>query len=444
MANHVYILCPFADESSLYTSWLDRLPVPYTIVKDIAAFWTPPDDASIVITHMHYRWDDLSGLRKLLTDFPHIPVLVLADGVLEYRNTWQNGGIPDGSMFQPLFGHKIACIGKSQARILESWGNVGKCEVIGLPRLDALAAQYAAAPVVGSVNQKPNETFELLIATAQTPAFDDQQYTTVVRSLKDLQHWINEHPAVDGRQINTTWRLTAGLDEALGLPPHNDRKDGPLEPMLDLLGRVDGVITTPSTVYLESALKGQPTAILDYHNTPAYVPPAWTISAKAHIGSVIRELARPPLPKLLFQGTTLADALEHRPSATDRLIDLILTMIACGDAAAQQNQPIEYPYRIIADANENFFPVLESFDIEQLFPNAPGFKTDDLRQLQIELNAATSRIGELPAIVEQQFEEMETFRDLLDKSRARREKMFGDIKALQQRCKTLKAQLDEK
>ena len=46
--------------------------------------------------------------------------------------------IVPGSIFQPVVGHKIACLGRSQARILESWGNVGKCEIVGAPRLDRL------------------------------------------------------------------------------------------------------------------------------------------------------------------------------------------------------------------------------------------------------------------------------------------------------------------
>lgn len=417
--------------------------MPYTLVDDNPAKWTPPNDASIVITHMHYRWEDLSALRRLLTQFPHIPLLVLADGILEYRNTWLNAGIPEGSMFQPLFGHKIACIGKSQARVLESWGNVGKCEVIGLPRLDAIAAS-ANNNVPKAIKQPASEKFRLLIATAQTPAFNDSQYDTVVQSLQDLRQWLVDHPALHGRTIETSWRLTAGLDEAIGLPTGNVTTDGPLRPLLEVLDDSDAVITTPSTTYLESVLKGKPTAILDYHNTPAYLPPAWTIAAKSHIATVIRELANPPLPKLLFQDTTLADGLEHRSPATDRMIDLVLTMIACGNVAAETDQPIEYPYRIIADPDQGIFPVMESFDIQQLFPNAECFANDDLRQLQVELDAAIHRMGALPEVAHRQSLDLEKFRVLLDQSRQRREKMFETIKQLQARCQTLKAKLDAK
>src|SRR5688572_27537421 len=71
-----------------------------------------------------------------------VPVLHVVDGVLEWRNTWENPrslseerGLP---LFQPVLADKIACLGRSQARILESWGNLGRCEVVGAPRLDNL------------------------------------------------------------------------------------------------------------------------------------------------------------------------------------------------------------------------------------------------------------------------------------------------------------------
>lgn len=435
MADHVYILCPFASKSGLYRSWLDALPLPYTIVEDFVVNWQPPDDASIIVTHMHYRWEDLSTLRRLLTDHPEIPVLVLTDGILEYRNTWQHPGLAAGSMFQPLFGHKIACIGRGQARVIESWGNVGKCEVVGLPRFDALASQEFAPPT-------KSENFRLLIATAQTPAFDDRQRATVLQSLKDLQQWLDHNPTIDGRPVETTWRLTDGLDEALGFAPRDPVTEGKLPPMLEVMDNVDGVITTPSTVYLESVLKGRPTAILDYHNTPAYISPAWTISAASHIGPVVQELADPPKPKLLFQDTTLHDHLECRSPAVDRMIDLILTMIECGKMAAEAGKPIQYPYRIISDPEKGFFPVLESFDIQQLFPSVDSFQQSDPNALQVELNAAIERLGELPEMLANRDAELAKALDLLDHSRTKRRQIFADFKDLQARFLKLKERLN--
>ena len=435
MADRVYILCPFAGESSLYTSWLDRLTVPYTIEHDPAVLWEPPADAGLVVTHMHYRWEDLSVLRRLTTEHPKLPVLVLADGILEYRNVWQHPGLVAGSMFQPLMGHKIACIGRAQARILESWGNVGKCEVVGLPRLDSVVA-------VKNKKKPKSDKFRLLIATAQTPSFDDTQYQTVVKSLRDLQGWLNNNPKVDGREVEATWRLTAGLDQEIGLPQHDDEVDGQLPPMLDVLADADAVITTPSTVYLESVIKGLPTAILDYHNTPAYVPPAWTISAENQIGQVITELADPPLPKMMFQETTLHDNLECRSPASDRLIELIQSMIECGNKAAVSDSELEYPFRIVADPSKGFFHVLETFEIERLFPNVETFQNHDLRALQVELNAARECLDPLPKQLADCELDLINFKELLDECRAGRKENFDNFKDLKARFVKLKARLE--
>ena len=42
---------------------------------------------------------------------------------------------------RPILAHKAACIGASQAHVLNQWSNSGKTEVVGIPRLDAIPAQ---------------------------------------------------------------------------------------------------------------------------------------------------------------------------------------------------------------------------------------------------------------------------------------------------------------
>ena len=60
-----YILCHFADESPIYKPWLDQLPIPFEVVSGYTPNWEPPDDAAIIITHMHYSWEELSILSGL-------------------------------------------------------------------------------------------------------------------------------------------------------------------------------------------------------------------------------------------------------------------------------------------------------------------------------------------------------------------------------------------
>jgi len=329
---------------------MDRSPLPVTIVKENLHAWDLPPDAGIVVTHMHYRHEELAKLREIYARNT-VPILILADGILEYRNTWEHPDLPDASMFQPLTAHKLACIGRGQVRVIESWGNIGKCEFVGLPRMDAVN-ENSVPPV------RTEGPFRLLIATANTPAFNDEQRETVVQSLTHIRERLEKNPKVNGRQCEVTWRLTDGLERAIGLPESeipSEEWDAPKrKPLSEVIDEVDAVITTPSTLYLESVLKKRPTAILDFHNRPHYVPAAWTINAPIHFNWTLRELADPPGHKMLFQEATLQDQLECEGSATDRLMELMETMIESGKVARAENESIKLPHRIITDPRRGF------------------------------------------------------------------------------------------
>ncbi len=437
--DRAYILCHFADESPIYKPWLDQLPIPWEVVSGYTPNWEPPDDAAIIITHMHYSWEELSILRRVQERSPRLPVLILSDGILEYRNTWEHPELPEGSLFQPLFGHKIACIGKSQVRAIEAWGNLGRCECGGLPRLDAVVA--AKPP---KVNREG--TFKLLIATANTPAFDDDQRKTVVDSLTHLKRIIDANTVINGRDVEVVWRLTSGLDEEIGLPvPEKGKKPS----LLSVIDKVDAVITTPSTLYLESVLKKRPTAILDFHNTPMYVSSAWSISAPAHTRQTLLELESPPAPKMLFQEAALQDNLESRTPAVPRLIKLITAMIEAGQTARAEDAELKLPYRILHDAEKGFFPVLESFELNRLYPNNEIFQNDDVTRLQIELEALTKRLDSAPVEITRLRNQCLSYSKLIaemqeaqESSRAVIGKMNEQVAAIKIRNEDLKERLD--
>jgi hypothetical protein len=397
--------------------------IPCVVIDESLPDWHPPEDAGIIITHMHYRWEELSKLRKIL-DRDRVPILVLSDGILEYRNTWENPGLPDGSLFQPLFGHKLACIGRGQSRVIESWGNAGKCEVVGLPRLDAIESG-AVAPV------QTSGPFRILIATANTPSFNDSQRATVVDSLKAVQAWFESKPAVGERPVKVTWRLSDGLDEALGVGDGVDPEDRP--PIGEVIEEVDAVITTPSTMYLESVLRGRPTAILDFHNSPQYVTSAWTVSAAEQLDQVIGELADPPLPKMMFQQHVMNEQLECQTPAKPRLLRLIETMIKSGEQARVNRVPIELPARILTNAQQEGWIGAPSFDMADLYKNNPAFQDLELRRLQVELSAAVARLEQMPAELAEKNRYIAKLMRSLDRSRVRVEDMHNRVVAIRKR-----------
>lgn len=417
-----YILCRFAHKSGIYNSWMNDCPYQCVVVQDLLPEWRVPADAGIVITHMHYRWEEIHALRRVY-ESGRFPVLILADGILEYRNTWEHPDLADGSIFQPVIGHKLACIGRGQVRTIESWGNVGKCELVGLPRLDSVVPETTTAP-----GQRP---FRLLIATASTPAFNDEQRQAVIESLSHIKDRLEKNPRANGRIIQVTWRLTDGLEQEIGVPMDGDPEDRPS--LSEVIDEVDAVITTPSTLYLESLQRNLPTAILDFHNSPLYVPTAWTINAPKHFNWILRELESPPPAKLLFQESILHDNLECHTPAKPRMLELINTMVECGRIAREQDQAIEMPARILTDPQHGFARVAAGFDLSSLFPDNTIFRCEDVVQLQVELCQAINRLGSLPLELSEKNRFLDHALEMLDHLRVRNATMHANIRALRQR-----------
>lgn len=386
-----YILCKHADHFSLYTSWWDRLPIPYEVINEHLESWQPPDDAAIVISHCHYRWNEVHTLRSIY-EANRVPVLILADGILEYRNLFDHPDLADGCIFQPTFGHKLACLGRGQIRVLESWGNVGKCESVGLPRLDVFLGQ-SPSPIH---KQGP---FRLLIATATTPAFTSAQRTVVLEALGQLKQKLEHNPWVNGRRLEVNWRLTDNLDFELDIAQPPAR--GPRPTLSQAIDAADAVLTTPSTIYLEAALKKRPTALLDFHNVPHYVPSAWMINAPKHTNQTLSELANPPGPKMLYQEMVLADQLECQTPAAPRMIELIMQMVEAGQRCRAAQQPLTLPARILTDSMHGFSSVSPEFDLRQLYPNNEVFQRVDSAKDQVELNLANQRLTETLRLIDE-------------------------------------------
>jgi hypothetical protein len=371
-AHRVYILDRTNGQHTVYASWLPQLTLPHHIATKLSADWTPPDDAALIVTHYHYQLPEVAVLRRAVEQNA-VPILILADGILEYRNTWMHPGLADGAIFQPILGHKLAVIGHSQARIVESWGNPGKCEIVGLPICDRLIGQQPGERRMG-------QPARILIATARTPGFDQHQLGEVARSLTDLKDWFADFGQPFCQPV---WRLTGDMDQRIGVDQSGTSTSA--MDLYDLLRQVDAVITTPSTLMLEAALAGLPVALLDYNNCPHYVPSAWTISAPEHISTVIRELVGPPEARLTFQRAVLHDALECATPATPRLLQLIHAMYRAGCRCRSEQIAVSLPARIL----DPFTPLPEAANCAEpklMYPRNATFANHDLRSLQVELN----------------------------------------------------------
>ena len=324
------------DEVAHHAAPLDRSVGVRIVEPEQVARFAKPNDLAIFFSE-HFR-----RFRKAWLDLSNegCNTLYAIDGILEWRNAWENRSDEPACPWtmRPVLCDKVACIGASQARVLNTWGNLGKTEVVGIPRLESLRTNHSA-------RNGRNEPIRILVTTAKWPGFTPEQIEQVVRSLQDLKNYFETRRVIDGTEIEVLWRLTGGLDHVIGVENHMTGLDG--AELQSILADVDAVITTPSTVMLEAMLCELPVCLLDYTNSPGYVSAAWSISAREHIGDVIEQLARPTDRRFFLQKSLLEDTLQCNESATERMVQLANEMIRIGHDCRTANQPVEFPAQVL-------------------------------------------------------------------------------------------------
>lgn len=315
-----------------------------------------------------------------------VATLLVMDGIQEWRNTWsRTRGTRKRPLNQPALVHKIACLGRVDARLYESWGNVGKCELVGAPRLDDLIAKQKTGRTE-PIRERP---LRLLVMTARSPGFTPEETEITLQSLRDLQTELSQR-----EDIQVVWRISKGLHIQLGV--QNTYTSATGEELHELLPQMDAVITTPSTAQLEAMLLGIPVALLNYHIVPVYTPAAWEIKSEKHIRQILAELFAPPLEKMLYQETCLKDSLACQTPALPRLIQLIDEMIRIKRAHDTSGQgELVFPDRILDQSDLFVSWPSQSFNLEALYPDHPVFGNRDLTLLQSELDAALITVEQL-------------------------------------------------
>ncbi|MEL7497063.1 MAG: hypothetical protein AAFN77_05595 [Planctomycetota bacterium] len=326
----------------------------------------------------------------------NIATLYMIDGILEWRNAWVNRDdeVACPYTMRPALSHKVACIGNSQARVIESWGNEGKTEVIGIPRLDPLIREFhdKSGHTAVTADQQP---VHVLVMTAKTPAFTDKQWTAVQQSLHDIHRWSVKHESVNGRPLKWTWRLTKGLEQGLNVDNQLDDLSGP--ELFDVLAATDIVISTPSTAMVEAMMFDIPVAKLDYHNCPHYVQTGWDIASEKHIDDAIGSMIERDEVRMLFQQNQLYDAVLMKSSATQRFIELITSMLRVAAESKRTGSPLQFPANILPSTDQ----VSAEFAHQRLFPNVESFRINDLAQLQAQHSHARREIEQLQGEITQ-------------------------------------------
>ncbi len=250
--------------------------------------------------------------------------VLLMDGIVEWRNTYKNPRVWD-NFLQPAPVDVIACAGALDESTLRSMGN--RAVATGLPRL----APNARLPMP--------QTNTLLIATAQTPAFNPEERDRLLQALSNIKEQIQN------LNIHPIWRMTGGLDKDLGVELSQDS-------LTQDLALSDAVITTPSTLMLEAMMAGRPTALLHPHPCTCWQKDyaLWLYDGSEYYiqtaglritdsQSMIQALMKPTLSSMAKQDLFLAELHQQHEPPAEKMADLCTSLCAQINSRRTEDKP---------------------------------------------------------------------------------------------------------
>ncbi len=245
--------------------------------------------AALILGDWEY---DLSEFIKKCT-INKIPTILLMDGTIEWKHFFDNPKWSLGSNeapYFPVYCDKIFVPGESSFKFLEFFGNKGKCEITGLPRLD----NYS------QIDKKRTQgTKKILgIMSGNTAGYTEEQIKQSKKLFEDIYLWSKAQ-----LDCEVKWRLRKGFDKILDVTIENDNSAS----LVDFLKKVDAIICQPSTATYEAMLMDIPVAIADYSIAPNYMHAAWEIHSTEQIDNIVRELLNPSNLKLCLQQQLLND-----------------------------------------------------------------------------------------------------------------------------------------
>jgi len=228
-----------------------------------------------------------------------IPTILMMDGTIEWKHffenpKWSYGG--NEAPYLPVQCDKVFVPGAGTYRFLDFFGNQGKCEITGLPRFDIYAEAFRT-------DHTENDRKKTLgVMSGNTAGYTEEQISESKQLFEDLSRW-----AESQTEVEVKWRLRKGFEKVLDVKIISDEAVS----LIEFLGKVDAVISQPSTAAYEAMLAGLPVGLADYSTAPNYMHAAWEIHSREHISRIISEMMTPSSLKTSLQQHLLDDNIAY-------------------------------------------------------------------------------------------------------------------------------------
>jgi hypothetical protein len=287
--------------------WRGQLPYPYY----------PEDLENIDAIIISDEWAPEVRACIAACKLKGIPVFHILDGVIRWKNLFENPRslVPEnGTPFmRPLMSDMTFVMGDLQAGVLRWLGNSKIC-VSGLPRF----ANYEPKSCFYGDHPSPR----LLLASSNRPWYTESQRNFFIPAFQRLLDVLKRDCASLGVPLHC--RLSPLVEwenvEPAWLGPH--------PPFHEQLQSCSALITTPSTIAVESMLLGIPTLIFDPWADPTLTPSPWVADDANAISTLLPSLLSPSKERASLQDFILNFTVRDSRNSTELIVNVISQEVA--------------------------------------------------------------------------------------------------------------------
>lgn len=236
------------------------------------------------------EFDPLTPLRILALKDAGISTCHVMDGVLEWKNLWENPrSFPENDgppVYEPVLSDAVICMGNWQAELLKMLGTTGVCHPVGLPRLDVYK---------DFKEHRSRESPKILVSTATKLGFIPSHIEATTQGLRKFHETVSKQYPTD----KVTWRVDEAVAATVGIS--TSQIQSPTIPLASVIDDYDILFSTPSTVLLEGMIAGLRVCQLNFTTSPHFIHTVWSIESQSMIADVIGSIVSPTDNHLRFQ-----------------------------------------------------------------------------------------------------------------------------------------------
>ena len=233
-----------------------------------------------------------------------IKTVLCSDGIFDFANAINNPMHTKYSLklFHPILQDFFLCIGKNERDYFMQ---------------DTIALDFMPDRVISKEEPVTMPKIrKVLITTANTAYFNDEEYELLLRLMLDVVNLLKEENVDFSFRIFDK-RLMNEIENNCDFCTGNDLK----ESFEDTLKRYSSVITTPSSVAVVSMFHKRPTGLLIYRNWPNFLQTGWLIPSAIVFKSNLDEFVFADESRMAIQAKLLEN-YDTKKGISERILEV--------------------------------------------------------------------------------------------------------------------------